>query len=510
MHALSFFFLKSYSAYLRGEGVFELKGGRGSFTSSIIYATQKLNSWIYDMFGMDYSGNSVLRTLLELDNVGLRKTRPASISFKKSLSVPKVMKVYVDNVQVVEPDIIDLLAKLIHFGSRGERGNCSFVEDVKRGNVTAVVASNNKKFDLNLLISRIEEERLSESLLSKCSHLNTLEKQFHDNEFVDCLEDEVYFEVKNSLAKIKNLSLDVELNRVAANSKRNVCCEIDGSLTSSEKIGLCLDPRALKVNFIDTKNPIEICVSVSQVGFLSILYYLKYFKGFNLRINTRFSHSFEIFESIANDILSVEPDLCCLTNTCASSVFSASKKYLAYMSAPDVDRQYLFPDNSGGGSLRNLYMCAGNIKDQDYFVSSFSKSCNVGFEQCKVHYSHPINLYDNFAKNFNNSALMSYFPYSKLSKLRNDLSFEKLKTVSSRQPCVLLANKHFLRGQKRARLFNIAVRDAWLQVSSDDNYLRFFSWLISRDKKYGPLVLKYSGIRSEMNLKAEMVRGDNK
>lgn len=79
--AIAVLLVKAAKAISQGESLCSvlLIGGQGSPAKSLDYALCKKPGWIFDMFGVDSSGNSNLRRLIKLTNSGQKMPGPIII-----------------------------------------------------------------------------------------------------------------------------------------------------------------------------------------------------------------------------------------------------------------------------------------------------------------------------------------------------------------------------------------------------------------------------------------------
>lgn len=107
--ALSVAFLRALANHLKNIRTFLplLEGERGSLAASLHYALYKQPSWLFDMFGMDESGNAHLRKLLFHSNLGTGKV---AISLNEDVLPASSIKVYVGGFEVRDAEHLEQLA----------------------------------------------------------------------------------------------------------------------------------------------------------------------------------------------------------------------------------------------------------------------------------------------------------------------------------------------------------------------------------------------------------------
>ena len=116
VQALSILLVKHASSNLtrsngHANGYAELAGEQGSPAASLDYAITKQNAWVLDMFGVDYDGSPILKSLLRRHNSERKRPGPVILSIDSSMLEVSDVVVFQGNKKVSSKQELRQLAK---------------------------------------------------------------------------------------------------------------------------------------------------------------------------------------------------------------------------------------------------------------------------------------------------------------------------------------------------------------------------------------------------------------
>jgi hypothetical protein len=118
-----------------------LRGGTGSFASSLDYAIDKQTTWLYDMFGWDDRGSGFSRRLFMRSNPGQRIAAPVAISLNLHCLSEQEVEIFFNCDRVsTSTQFASLLTFLQPIAL--ERENDSLSEDTKVGSLSGGDSTN--------------------------------------------------------------------------------------------------------------------------------------------------------------------------------------------------------------------------------------------------------------------------------------------------------------------------------------------------------------------------------
>lgn len=95
-----------------------LIGAKGSLASSLDYAISKGPLWIGEMFGVQESGNLVIRRLVLISNSNRKRPGPVVISVNERSLAASMIRVTIDDEEISSLEDIEALLRVIEQGTQ--------------------------------------------------------------------------------------------------------------------------------------------------------------------------------------------------------------------------------------------------------------------------------------------------------------------------------------------------------------------------------------------------------
>lgn len=504
VQAISYFLVKSLASYLknRANNPYVLCGSRGSLAVSIIYAIQKSNAWLFDMFGSTLDGLPLFKSFLEIENIALRNARPTSISLKPSANLIENITIYIDESSVRDISILETLADAIGGDSPSEQKTTSLrtsdpdIFDEALGWNKANLARESRK---DYSDKQDREGKLPAPFADRDWHFFI--KNILLVELDQALRDTPIFSKGHTLATINKLKKNLTFKKYSQGAN-SFLHKIDLELTEASRVGVFPDEDLLRKYFSKDSEEIRVCLSATQVGALAIFYYLKYVKGFNLEINLNFTHSSAICEFIKKEHFIQEPDICCLSVSPAAHFIASQKTYRALMLLPSISYRVIAPKSAVGLSRDLLvsnhklfYLHHDQFSTSRYYFEELVEEGYIKKRQVKLNFLNPRNLFHSFADSAPEARAILGFPYYHFDSIINQsISLSQLFAPKANKETFAFVHQRVLKDEKRAFLLNVAIRDAWMNLKNNHSLREAIICLIAKNRDYLSLIGRYGGL----------------
>ncbi|MCB0325432.1 MAG: hypothetical protein KDD69_17740 [Bdellovibrionales bacterium] len=340
VQALSIVLLKTAAwgreTQLEGEDATpRLEGTAPSPASSLGYAISKQSDWLLDIFGLDRKGSTIAKRILRTHNAAQRLKGPAVISVNTNQLSPDNIKVYVDELQVCDPKVLLNLAYFIErlwrpqrfITPRGKRRKepapavspqtsgpdssvleKSILAQVLQGAVPSLVpVRDDTRARLRKFVARQKTSSLLPPSLGGLAIREDLREMFKREVFAMLSITDIFRrnQLARALSQIYENPLLIKLGARNFRFDDEAC----SNLTYTQQLGTGIGETELQRNLCRDE-PLRIMVPTCAASSVSILYYLKYFKGYNIEVDYRFALSKEILAHSGNGISGTHPDAC--------------------------------------------------------------------------------------------------------------------------------------------------------------------------------------------------------
>ena len=420
VQALSLLCVQSKLAHSEGIPTSALSGDAGTLAASLDSAISKQPSWVYQMFGSDTAGISMLRRLVTRVNPERKRPGPVEISLKPDLMAATEIivngRVY-DDVEDLRP-----LAQLLHDDSPAQ--------------VLAFpgVVSPPSPASPGWLLEVLRRE------------------VFHG------LNDTATFSAAATHNLLSHLTQYRPFQTIGGQAS-HLLGDLDLQLSDSARLGLGMQDNWISKQLSRTL-PIRILCGVGAVTSLCIFRYLTTVKGYNLEISHNFSSSQDIVHTLRvqgddEPVDGVVMALCCSVRLCQGrSSFSPLAMmpvttHAQLSRGSDIER-YLFLTDVVTGSHFHL---EDDLSSLDY--------------RPKVEALPFAGLVEELA-NYSDARTVLFWPYYLYASNRNDWVLDAaFKRTPAYELVTLCVGKRISRDTKLSLALNVAIRDAWLTLRAN-------------------------------------------
>ncbi len=524
--------------------VVQLLGEGASHAASLDYSLSKNTAWLCEMFGSDSAGFPLARRLIVRSNSERRRPGPVIISLNHHFLPPRAISVFIDEIEINDEQEIGNIAasfsahKDIRFDAitlTSESANCSFeraatVEGSIRNNlVNSTSASaflSDSKSENGVALTRSlatpqvlppAYQKILDSFVAEQDSLTCVPSVFIHSPTRERLRELFQREILSSLVTTNIFSStylrqkvnDVFLDRsfcALAGKNRTITSDIDLQLASSGRLGSASD-RVERDRVLKDRS---ICIAFPppHISALAILLVLKYVKGFNLEFDFGFAHSGEIVERICSKSFRKYPDFCMLSIASAGSLLGAKNgtSYRPVMLMPDISHRVVKSGSEGSQATKNpatSYAYLLGMPSTTAFL--FNKLVTSGLVNPKkvesVHLE-PFETPDALAQAGESFRAIMWFPCTEFNRLFNNCSFDtQTAKINPNKEIILFGSEVMWADPNIIRSFDIAIRDAWLDLSEGGTLFDLIIEMIFAYRPYLNLLGRYCGLNTISRLR---------
>lgn len=450
-----------------------LEGQQGSVAASMDFALGKMPLWLMDMFGVDAQGVSLTQRVITRTNPELKRPGPVALSLNKKVLTPDNIKITWNGTTLESSDQVGKLMDAIE---------------------SQVVGLESSRLHTNPTNENgVSYERSWKSLLS-----GLLEDEIHRmlNE-TDIFRRQV---LQTNLRKLSENPRLLKLGLTPSSLELN----LDSSLSSSARLGVSDDPIQL-TRLLKSEQPWHVALSVSQVGALALLAYLKFFKGYSLDINLRYPHSLQLAEMLAAGENLPSIDLCTLAIGPATKLLSSkSKEFQALMVMPRQSYRALAPLSAKrrakaeqAGYSGEFLMVENPYSDALLYLDALESRNLIDTSEIEIRNMEPDEVGHAFSAGEDSLRSIVGFPYYALGVAsgKGIVVGDITPDISLRESILFVKREHLAKRDKITAL-DIALRDAWLTIRNDPVTLTQVVATILDETEYSSLVRRFWGMES--------------
>jgi hypothetical protein len=414
-----------------------LIGDAGTLAASLDSAISKQPSWVYQIFGADTEGTSLLRRLVSRVNPERKRPGAVEISIKSELTRATEI--------VVNGRI------------------CSAAEELRS------LAS--------LLFDQGPPQVLTFPPVMSPSSLHTYQALLEE------IRREVHFGLHDtatfSTASIKNLL--TRLTHYApfqtiGGHASHLVGDLELQLSDSARLGLGVQDSWITKQ-LSRSTPIRLLCGVGAVTSLCIFRYLTIIKGYNLEISHNFSSSQDIVHTLRvqgddEPVDGVIMALCCSVRLCQGQSSFSPLAMMPVTTHAQLSRgsgieRYLFLTDETTGSHFHLEDDVPSLKYRPKIES-------LPFA----------GLVDVLADHGDARAIL-FWPYYLFANNRNDWVMDpNFRRVPDYELVTLCVGKRISRDPKLSLALNVAIRDAWLTLRSNAEMREHMIQELLRDERF--------------------------
>jgi hypothetical protein len=457
-----------------------LEGEGASPAASLDYALSKEPGWLMDMFSGDLQGRPYAKRIIFRSNSQRKRSGPVSLSINSRFLPVSSVEVFLDGEVLKDAFSLFDLAKQIE-----ER----WTPQYRRERISASPASGLRQTQ----VERMEQgaDGAFSGKLAKLFAEEAKRALRRTNVF-----DRTYTRGKQAL--INNNASFLQLVGKAA----PLVHEMDDKLDTSARLGTVEDERTLRQALAGDK-PLRCALPFSNAGSMVIFTYLKQVKGYNLEINCRYAHAVEIGARIVIDDFEIAPDICTLGIAPAASVIS-SRRYADYkpvMFMPEVRNCIVAPKKRTKKrlSLNNSHYVFMRERPSAplFYFEDLIRNDLIASRRVSTRHAEPDEAISYLAEQDENTRAILFFPHFCINELYNNCVASPVALTNEiHNQFFLFAHGALLADQRKLRYLDIAIRDAWMELSTNDEALQQCVSAIWNDSEYLKLFARLAGMHN--------------
>lgn len=437
VQALSLLCVKSVLANLESARDSALTGDAGTYAASLDSAISKQPSWVYQIFGSDTGGNSLLRRLVTRVNPERKRPGPVEISLKPDLTI--ATEIIVNGRRYDEVEELRLLAQLLQDDSPGQI--LEFPHPISHPPPS------------------------SQSWL-----LEAIRREVHFG-----LNDTATFSAGATNNLLSHLTHYRPFQTIGGQAS-HLLGDLDLQLSDSARLGLGL-PNHWISRQLSRTTPIRILCGVGAVTSLCIFRYLATVKGYNLEISHNFSSSQDIVHTLRvqgedEPVDGVVMALCCSVRLCQGRSSFSPLAMMPVTTHAQLSR----------GSDIERYLFLTDVVTGSHF--HFEDDLSSLKYRPKVEALPFAGLVDELAS-YSDARTVLFWPYYLFADNQNDWTIDQaFKRIPAYELVTLCVGKRISRDNKLSLALNVAIRDAWLTLRSNPDIRERMIAELVRDNEF--------------------------
>jgi hypothetical protein len=437
VQAISLLCVQSAMASLEGSSANYLSGDAGTLAAALDSAISKQPSWVYQIFGSDKQGFSLLRRLVS--RVNPERKRPGAVEISLKTELTPATEILVNGRLCADLAELTLLAELLRESHPAQ-------------------------------VFVFPPERSAPPLPAHDWLLEEIRREVHFG-----LNDTATFSSTATTNLLAQLAHYKPFQRIGGHPS-HLLGDIDLQLSDSARLGLGMQDTWISKQ-LSTTAPIRLLCGVGAVTSLCIFRYLTAVKGYNIDISYNFSSSQDIVHSLRvqgkeDPVDGVIMALCCSVRLCQGrSSFSP----LAMM--PITTHAQLI---RGKGVERYLFL--SDVVTGPHF--HLEDQLPTLRHRPKVDALPFAGLADELAR-YGDARAILFWPYYLFAKNQSDWVIDpKFRRVSAYEIGTLCVGRRILRNPKLALALNVAIRDAWLTLRTNQEIREQIIRELVRDDRF--------------------------
>jgi len=463
VRALAFLLVKQAAV---SPDVGSISGGSRSLAASLDYAISKQPRWVREMFGEDRRGRALIHRIISRSNPERKRPGPVTLALRRGADTFEEIVIRMNGEGVVDAQrlrlLVEHLSEISPIGVLGERGTERLACPARLISPEYVGAA---------FVRQVREALSSIDVFSEAGYR----------------------------AALRGLMRDPSVARRMARRKFLVS-EIDQRLSARERLGLGLSNDELRAA-INRQEPLRCVVSMNSVATLAILEYLRSEQGFYVGIDYEWSYAVHIRRAIRAGAFREMPDLFVLGSGPATTFLkdSESRNFAPFMLAPSLTHNIL--SGRGAASARRTSPSYGQyaLLCEEATTSLFcleAVAVRAGLSQRRLSATHiepeavPLRL----PSAHPDERFITFFPPELCGFFGSWQHVPGLSPQATVKENIVFASKAFLHDEQRARSFDIAFRNAWLELRDDPRRCAAIVRRVTAEQRFYRSVLRFSGL----------------
>ena len=484
--AFALLFVSAVLENLKGDSdCVQLSGEDHGPAVSLDYALSKQPGWLFNMLGQDAFGNSLARRFISRHNPERKRPGPVSLGIDETELSLACINLFVDQKKLASIEELTVL-------QRGLLRQCS-------SSTSSLSCGQASNFGLNITGSKQNPESPSIKQIFSDRQIQQLRSALEEELRSNLRSTNIFC---NSWLKSRHesFSSDPALSRLG-NASELLNSPIDLELLPTERLGI--DAYA-DINCLNPDKPIKIAVSPNCIASVGLLSYMRDCKKIDLDIDYTFAHSPQIINQVLNG--SNAPDALVLGLAPALKLANIGKKsgYRPLMIMPQHSRRIVAKKSSSHKSTNLNYGSYAVLNDLASTSGSyFAAICGAGIiEKRKVTQINcePAEFPDLLVNAQEQMRAVMVFPHYMLNvELNGCILLDDAASPLTKVETVLFLREDRFGSAKFAKQFNIAVRNAWIELLSKKNAVSSLSEKIISDYAFMNTLTRIGGFHHIAN-----------
>jgi len=507
VQALSILILKNASsAVLRTTNMTNALVGRtGSPAVALDNALYKQPAWLIDMFGSDSRGSPLISRILKRSNPGMKRPEPTIVAIRSEVLVPSGISIFMDDHRINDENLLSQMAEIIqsthfhsfHLSTLSKPSLRDSVEIVELSESTQIPSADRHSQGQIRFESQGPDNKFESVALKSCYSW-----PFDNAHFRKTLEHIYIREVNNMLADSDVFNRVRYIGRVAeiiksdffkkfGSKPHTLANGIDLDLSTTARLGVNYDQKRMNMVLRDG-DPIKIVTPPTLSSTVCILYYLKYFKRYNIEIDFRMAIAKEFLLRLKDATLEDFPDACIVPLGTACMILSnkSLSDYVPLMLMPGTTHRVVSSKRKSvkQKSLLN-YGCYAFFKStpssSDFYFEELIKRGCVSKDKVEVMDLAPHEITALLYQGADDLKAIQWFPIYHFNRMFCGSFFVDDEVRDSFDTATFLfIHESMIADKHKATCLDIAIRDAWLDLRAEVGLLSKVVRRVFEDLEY--------------------------
>ena len=473
-----------------------IQGYRGSYAASLDHALSKPPQWLIDIFGWDGNGEPNCKRLFLRSNPGCKQPGAVTVSLNQRQLTSADIRVFVGEREVIDTaDLLALVQRLEATVHSGKQPVSPATANVQSTNKPSVVAES---------LAEIRRRYISDQSLKgqfptpfDFAPLHDSLRAMFRQEIHTTLHATDIFLPRRFTSALNAISTNPSFTRLVGR-RRDCFASMDTDLPSGHRLGEASEYELRSC--LQRDEPVHISLPAVQPATIAILLYLKYVKGYNLSLNFRFAYAVELVDKLIRADFDRMPDICvCGIGPAARLLAHPASKYAPYLLVPMLTHRVVAPASStvavpGAGEY---HFVTDEPTTASFYFDSLERGGVLSRKRLGVRHMEPDEVLPFFQEGGADSRSILWFPhYRLLEVLGIGRTIDDSTADNRQQPSIMFAHTEFARDKKRARLLNVAIRNAWLEMKSGSAAIDIATDLVVHNREYLNWLVRIAGLHA--------------
>lgn len=447
-----------------------LIGGVGSPASSLDGALRKQPRWLREMFGCTKSGNARARRLFPRTNSDRRRPGPVSVNLRGTLLSPEDVTVIIDGDECVSRDRILELA-----------------ENLEQDWVNA-----------QHKLARRSTRKKDGFCYDSCSKKSPAQKLFelHATEVNSSLRNTDIFRPRVVSEMLKRIAADPSFSSVAGDACERIL-DLHSPRRSANWFGVVSDSNELRRQ-LTPDEPIRVAVPCTLPAGSVLFRYLRDIQGFNIELDSNFTHAVEIVRHLREGTFDNPPDLVVLGVAPAATVLSlpGSAGYSPFMLMPSLSQRVLSLKSKKRSQVdRGEYVfLESEPSSASFYFHDLERMGVISRGRVSVRNGEPHEVFAEIREGNPDLRAILFFPYHEINRVFNGCTFVDSMEEGVRNKAFLLASDSFSATKPRRLCLETALRNAWIELLRSPSTVDTLTRELCESSSYSRFLTRSSGL----------------